>query len=407
MFEGIATVEIDLLNRDISRWEITWKPSFLTALKVVAAMLAFPATFFACFILLWKLAALVGDSTVVAVSCVLVSMLTVTFILLLHHRRLADEGVAYQGPVLGTLSIVVLYLILPLVTYIVAALQLIDGKSHTLPEWSYFYGNMLVGGQLVNVTGFSTSVTPDLLYRKAINGIVLLLLNATVVGSVITILKQCLLHSVLYKERFGTQIDLWIHLLSPGYWFEGCNIKETGRLVEIDASDEKPVTIARSSDRRSFLKAGDTEYLFTTLCRYFLLPWVALLKRLSDRSKLHTLEVRKSDGIWRIHSPQFPTLHNIPFLEGMPDMIEFATRHIASAEQGFFLRFAEKDFLGAYIILNRATHDDGDWISYSWKAWGVADKGAIEGKMLRRLLPFDTPPTKIYVQASKIASSRR
>jgi hypothetical protein len=127
------------------------------------------------------------------------------------------------------------------------------------------------------------------------------------------------------------------------------------------------------------------------------LPWVTLFTKFTSRNQPFSIEVHEENGTWLIKDRDLP---NVPFAEGMPNMIELASRYICNAPQGFTLRISSADFFGASIVLS-LEKEVGEWAEYHWNVWGVAGEQVLSGRMLRPLLErkFKSIPQKIYVQA--------
>ena len=82
-----------------------------------------------------------------------------------------------------------------------------------------------------------------------------------------------------------------------------------------------------------------------------------------------------------------------PFVAGVPDMIERATRDIPHAEEGFLAVFSAGYFPDARIVLEWAREDGGGNV-YRWK------EKEMEGWLCPALLKyFDTAPAELYARA--------
>jgi hypothetical protein len=134
---------IDLLDPAIHRWKLKRTLTLLTVAKILAALVFFPAMFFGVFLCLWALAALIGSLPTVALTCVILVLLIVALSRLAYDRWLGDESVSYQGAVLSSLSGILSFAAITLFAFIIADLSLIDGNSHSLSQWCFYFGNLL------------------------------------------------------------------------------------------------------------------------------------------------------------------------------------------------------------------------------------------------------------------------
>jgi hypothetical protein len=82
-----------------------------------------------------------------------------------------------------------------------------------------------------------------------------------------------------------------------------------------------------------------------------------------------------------------------PFVQGIPDMIDYLVKDIPNARSGFILLFSSQPFAGYQAELTRVREENGG----CW--YNVKDLGA-EGWLCPALLRyFDAPPESIYVKA--------
>jgi hypothetical protein len=122
-----------------------------------------------------------------------------------------------------------------------------------------------------------------------------------------------------------------------------------------------------------------------------------MFRKFSGRYQPFEIGVHMANDVWLIEDGD---LTGVPFVEGMPNMIELATRYIGNAENGFTLRISSADFFGASIILS-LSKDQGNWVEYHWNVWGITGEHVVPGRMMRSLLlrRFTELPARIYVQA--------
>lgn len=82
-----------------------------------------------------------------------------------------------------------------------------------------------------------------------------------------------------------------------------------------------------------------------------------------------------------------------PFVQGIPDMIDYLVKDIPNARSGFILLFSSQPFAGYQAELTPVREENGG----CW--YNVKDLGA-EGWLCPALLRyFDAPPEAIYVKA--------
>jgi hypothetical protein len=389
---------VDLLDPAVFQWKMRRRFTLLTVAKVLSAIVLCPTLFFSVFLCLWALAALMGSLPTVTLTCFILLLFIVALSKLAFDRWWGDDSVSFQGAVLSSLSGFLLFAAISLFAFIVAELRLIDGKSHSLYEWSFYFSNLLSYNVLAQLVGDQARVSANQWHQKA----VVVALNFLFYSTVITTLVNFVLRS--FKRDIvvtGTQLDLWAHLSSPVYFLEDFDIRETGRLIGTIYNNPK-ATIGGTHRRKAIVKVGGYGYPVKQLVRYFILPWTSIVRLFRKMPTPLLIRVCKIGSAWTIDDSTVPDLRGIPFDECMTEMIDFATRHIIIEENGFAsIRFSEHDFFGSTIVLEK-TGQEGDWILYKWKVWGVNQEDALRGKLYCRLLPFAQPPAKIYAQATSV-----
>lgn len=109
-------------------------------------------------------------------------------------------------------------------------------------------------------------------------------------------------------------------------------------------------------------------------------------------NSLLTISPYRQDGIWMFDDPRVG-LAGEPFVAGMPEIIEEATRHIPNAARGFNLIFSTEPFPGADVELVWVRAEmDGNW--YRWESRGL------EGWLCPALyLYFPEAPRRLFCQA--------
>jgi hypothetical protein len=188
--------------------------------------------------------------------------------------------------------------------------------------------------------------------------------------------------------------------------FEEFEIKEVARQMRSNANIEQSSSPAgRSFQRTPFVAVGGHGYTLKQLWRYLYLPWVEAYRRWIVNTRPQQINAYRERGVWLIDdrkADHFGNLHGLPFMEQMPDMIVLASRHIPDADKGFTLCFWDRDFFGQSIVLDSRA-EEGEWVRYRWKVWGVTGTNVKEGRMRRTALEarFKRPPRQIFVQAKK------
>jgi hypothetical protein len=106
---------------------------------------------------------------------------------------------------------------------------------------------------------------------------------------------------------------------------------------------------------------------------------------------LLVIEPYQWHGLWVFDDPRVG-LDKEPFVSGMPEIIEQATRDIPNAAEGFVLIFSPQPFPGATVELDWVREESGgNW--YRWTATGM------EGWLCPALFRyFETAPRKLYAQ---------
>jgi hypothetical protein len=102
------------------------------------------------------------------------------------------------------------------------------------------------------------------------------------------------------------------------------------------------------------------------------------------------------EGMWVFDDPAVGLVKE-PFVGGVPEMIQLATRDIPQAERGFVAVFSAGHFPDARIVLDWV-REEGSGNVYRWPETGQ------EGWLCPALLKyFDRPPAKLYVQVRPAA----
>lgn len=419
---------IDLFSPGISRWEITRRPDLLTAVKVLSAGIVFPGLVLVGLVVLWALGRFVifYHAPMVVLTCLMLLMFVVTLGKVCYDRFLGS-----QVPLLRLLSTVAMFAITALLAYLVAAPHFVRDDPISFLQWCRYYGNLLSFGLLNQLAGEQDKITPY--WGETVACVVL---SWFFYFTVITALVNFVWHAVRCREEFiGTQFDLWAYLLSPVFWLEDFEIKETGRLLALPRdrsqgpNSRKPWLAYQGEDtekaeppshqvttlpalrftRSAFVAVGGHDYIFKQFLRYLYLPWTTVYNSVIARKRIYRLELLKHDDVWMIEdwtgdgqTDGFGPLHYVQFTRGMPQMLDFATRHIPRAAEGCTLKIADHDFFGATIVLHKQAEDD-DTVTYRWTPWGVSTSSTFPGQMTRSrlMLTFKDrldPPPRIYVQ---------
>lgn len=101
------------------------------------------------------------------------------------------------------------------------------------------------------------------------------------------------------------------------------------------------------------------------------------------------------DGTW-VFDDERTNLVKEPFVSGVPEMIDYATREIAGARKGFRLLFSTGDFPGRQLELRRVREELGG----NWYFCVETEK---EGWLCPALFKyFVTAPERIYAKAEPI-----
>jgi len=97
-------------------------------------------------------------------------------------------------------------------------------------------------------------------------------------------------------------------------------------------------------------------------------------------------------GTW-VFDDQAKDLHQEPFVEGIPEMIDDLVVDIPNARNGFRLLFSPSPFAGWQRRLSRLRQELGGW-------WYASDEPKAEGWLCPALFRyFDEAPAEIYVKA--------
>jgi hypothetical protein len=97
-------------------------------------------------------------------------------------------------------------------------------------------------------------------------------------------------------------------------------------------------------------------------------------------------------GTWVFDDPAVG-LNQEPFVEGVPEMIDYLVADIPEARNGFRLLFSASPFPGYQRTLTRLREEFGGW-------WYACDEPPTEGWLCPALFRyFDEAPEEIYVKA--------
>ena len=115
-----------------------------------------------------------------------------------------------------------------------------------------------------------------------------------------------------------------------------------------------------------------------------------------DRINPTVIRPYRRDGQWMFDDPG-AGLEAEALIEGMPEIIEHATRHIPDAERGFEAAFAGEPFPGATLVLRREREESGG-------TWYRDEATGREGWLCPALLMyFAEPPERLFVEVREAA----
>ncbi len=384
--------QINLLDPTIFQWEIDRGSVWSATGRALAACFAIPCLILGGFLVFWAIGEATSHRITLGLSLVFMVILNVALGSLIYRKYWSDDSFYNSDPVVSKIISGYLFLILSIAMYLIAVLGVVDGNTHSGPEWVRYFCGILSNNTLDYLLASPSPIHPQHAFATLAVSVLRFLLSFTVFGT----LSFAFASVFTAKHKLtGSNLDTWAYLFSPAFWLNNNLVRQTSVMVKEYGREKAIPTFIQVKQNEIKRVGGGYRYLIKQFFRHLLLPLKTVWHAYHEANR-HEQPIHNFQGNWytRLDATQ------VPFVDGMSEIIDFAARSFPEKRKEFVLVFSDTDFYGASVVLDLVDQDDNAF-TYRWKVWGVQGGSSMTGRLYRDYFDsrfFADTPKRLFVQ---------